>query len=77
MSHTGYFQYQPFQIGLLTPGQIKINAITGQPIFTNPLGSHLRKISVLYDVFPPTEEALENEEEEDKLGTDVSAEAFV
>lgn len=76
MSRTGYFQYQPSQIGLLTAGQIKINAITGQPTFTNPLGSQLRKISVLYNVFPSTEEALENEEEEDELGTDESTEAF-
>lgn len=76
MGHTGYFQYQPSQIGLFTAGQIKIIAITGQPIFTNPLGGHLRKISPLYSVFPSTEEALEKKKD-DELGTDVSAEAFL
>lgn len=58
MRRTGYFQYQPSQTGLLTAGEIKISAITGQSIFPNPLGGHLRKISLLYNVFPSTEEAL-------------------
>lgn len=56
--------------------QIKINAITGQPIFINPLGGYLREISILCNVFPSTEEALEKEQK-DELGTDVSTEAFV
>lgn len=47
-----------------------------QPIFTNSLGGHSRKISVLYNVFPSIKEALEKEEE-DVFGTDVSTEAFL